>query len=167
MEILGNLGINGKIFLAQIVNFFLLMYILKRFLYKPLLNIMQEREKRIKEGLKNADKAEARILEIEAKSEKQLEKTTREADKILEKAHLEGEDHRKDLLRETQEEISRLKEDAKESLKKEKELIMLEIRKETGEIAIQIAQKIIQEKISSPEKRKLLKEAEEAMEQAA
>jgi len=167
MEILGNLGINGKIFLAQIVNFFLLMYLLKRFLYRPLLDIMREREKRIKEGLKNADKAEARIQEIEANSQKQLEKAAREADKILEKAHAEGEEHKKDLMRETQEEITRLREEAKESLKKEKERLIEEVRKETGEIAVQIAKKIVQEKISSPDKRKLLKEAEEAMEQAA
>jgi len=167
MEILGNLGINGKIFLAQIVNFFLLMYILKRFLYQPLLNIMQEREKRIKEGLKNADKAEARIGEIEAGAEKRLEKAAREADRILEKAHIEGEEHKKDLIRETQEEISRLREEAKASLKKEKERLISEVRQETGDIAVQIARKIVQEKISSPDKRKLLKEAEEAMEQTA
>ena len=37
MEILDKLGINGKILLAQVVNFFLLMYILKRYLYQPLL----------------------------------------------------------------------------------------------------------------------------------
>jgi F-type H+-transporting ATPase subunit b len=166
MEILGNLGINGKIFLAQIVNFFLLMYILKRFLYQPLINVMHEREKRIKEGLKNADKAEARIQEIEANAEKQLAKAAREADRILEKAHVEGEEHKKDLMRETQEEITHLKEEHKEQLKKEKERLMEEVRKETGDIAVQIARKIVREKISAPDKQKFLKEAEEAMEQA-
>ena len=167
MEILGNLGINGKIFLAQIVNFFLLMYILKRFLYKPLLKIMHEREMRIKDGLKNADKAEARIVEIEEDARKQLEKAAKDADKILEKAHAEGEEHKNDLMREAQEEIIRLREEAKESLKKEKVRLLEEVRKETGKIAVEIAKKIVQEKISTTDKQKLLKEAEEAMDQAA
>lgn len=163
MEILGKLGIEGKIFLAQIVNFFLLLYILKRFLYQPLLKIMKEREKKIKEGLVNADKAEKRIQEIEESAKSELEKAAREADKILEKAHVEAEEHRADLLRETQEEILRMKEETKESLRKEKERIVAEVRKETGDLAVQIARKIIKEKITAEDKHRLVAEVEDAM----
>ena len=161
MEILGKLGINGKILLAQVVNFFLLMYLLKRFLYQPLLTIMKNREKKIKEGLDNARKAEKRIAEVEEKVKAQLEKTSREADRILAKAHTEGEEQKEDLVREAKEEIIKWKEETKSLLKKEKERIITEIREETGEIAIAIAGKIIKEKISAQDKQKLLSEIKE------
>lgn len=166
MEILDKLGINGKIFLAQVVNFFLLLYILKRFLYEPLLKIMKDREIKIKEGLRNADKAEKRIQEIENDAKKQLEKTAGEADKILEKAHVEAEEHKVDLLREAQEEVTRMKEEAKAALQKEKERIITEVRKETGDLAVQIARKIIKEKITAEDKNRLIKEVEEEMSQS-
>lgn len=165
MEILANLGINGKIFLAQVVNFFLLMYILKRFLYEPLLKIMKDREVKIKEGLNNAVKAEKRIIEIEEEAKKQMEEAAREVDKILEKAHVEAEEHKIDLIREAQEEVTRIKEEAKAALKKEKETIVAEVRKETGELAVLIAKKIIKEKISSEDRDRFLNEVEEKMSQ--
>jgi len=163
MEILGKLGINGKIFLAQIVNFFLLMYVLRRFLYQPLLDIMKKREERIKEGLKNAVKAEKRIAEAEENAKKQLEESSREADRIMEKAHIEGEEHKEDIVREAKEEIMRWKEEAKNYLRKEKERIVTEVRKETGEIVIEVAKKVIKEKITAEDKKNLIKEIEEKM----
>lgn len=166
MEILGNLGINGKILLAQIVNFFLLMYLLKRFLYKPLLDIMQERQRRIKIGLRNADESEKRLREIEERSEKQFEKTAKEVDRILEKAHIEGEEHRKDIVREAQEEVTRIKEEAKSALQKEKERIIMDVRTEMGDLAVQIAKKIIKEKITDEDKKKLMDSVHEKMEES-
>jgi len=165
MEILGKLGVNGKILLAQIVNFFLLMYVLKHFLYQPLLNIMREREKKIKEGVRNADKAERRLSEIEENAKKQLEKASQEADRIIEKAHVEGEGHKNDIIREAREEVRMLREEAKANLQKEKERIISEVREETGEIAIQIAKKIIKEKITAEDRKRWIKEMEEEIKQ--
>jgi len=165
MEILGKLGINGKILLAQIVNFFLLMYVLKRFLYQPLLNVMKEREKKIKEGVKNADKARSRLLEIEENAKKHLEKASREADRIIERAHVEGEEHKNDIIREAKDEVRILREETKMQLQKEKERIVREVREETGEIAIQIAKKIIKEKVTAEDRKRWAREIEEEMEQ--
>lgn len=164
MEILAKLGINGKIFLAQIVNFFLLLYVLKRFLYQPLLNVMKERERKIKQGIVSATKAEKRLEEIEENAKKQLGDAAVEADKILEKAHVEAEEHRKDLLRETQEEILHMKEETKELLRKEKDKIIMEVRQEAADMIVQTVKKIVGEKITAEDKKKFFGEVKEEME---
>lgn len=161
MEILGKLGINGKILLAQIVNFFLLLYVLKRFLYKPLLDILKKREEKIKETLQNADKAEKNLAKAEEKVKEQLEKANQEADRILEVAHTEGEEHKNDMLRETKDEIIKWKEEAKNQLRQEKNRLSAEVRKETVDLAIGITQKILKEKITATDRKKWIKEIEE------
>ncbi len=56
-DLFEQLGINWKLFLSQTVNFFILLFVLKVFVYKPLLAIIKERSKKIKEGLEKAEEA--------------------------------------------------------------------------------------------------------------
>lgn len=164
MEILEKLGINGKIFLAQIVNFFLLMYILKRFLYKPLLDIIKKREEKIKEGLKQADLAEKKIKEVEKKVNLKLEEANKEADKILEKAHREGEDHKNDILREAREEVAKWKEETAVYLKREKEKLLNEVKQETGVLIIKAVEKILDKEASKEDRSRWNKEIQDKIE---
>lgn len=75
MEIVKNFGLDPFLFGAQIINFLIVFYLLKRFLYKPILSTLKKREDTIKEGLKQAE--EARVL---------LEKTVEREKEILKKA---------------------------------------------------------------------------------
>lgn len=161
MEILEKLGINGKILLAQIVNFFLLLYILKRYLYKPVLEILQKREEKIKESLKNAEKVENKLLETEEKVKEQLAKASLEADKILESAHIDGENHKNDLLIAAKEEIIKMQEEAKNQLRQEKNRLTEEVRKDTVNLAIMISKRILKNKITPAERKQWIKEIED------
>ena len=55
MEIIKNFGIDPLLLIAQIVNFLIIFYILKRFALKPILDILKKRENTIKEGLREAE----------------------------------------------------------------------------------------------------------------
>ena len=57
MDIFGQLGINGAFLLAQIINFLILFYLLRRFLLKPVMNMLDARRQRIEDGMKAADRA--------------------------------------------------------------------------------------------------------------
>ena len=50
MELLGNLGINGKLFMAQLINFAILFFILRKFAYQPILKVLDERKDKIDKG---------------------------------------------------------------------------------------------------------------------
>jgi len=63
--LLFQLGINWKLFLSQAVNFFILLVILRFFVYKPLLSVIKERNKKIKDGLDKAKEADERLQEVD------------------------------------------------------------------------------------------------------
>jgi F-type H+-transporting ATPase subunit b len=64
-ELLEQLGINGGLFLSQMVNFFILLGVLTFFVYKPVIKILHERSHKIKVGLEKAEEADVRLKEID------------------------------------------------------------------------------------------------------
>jgi len=163
MDILDSLGINGKILGAQVVNFFLLLWVLKRFLYKPLLDILEKREKKIKKGLVQTKKAEERLKEIDAKEEKRLEKAQEKANKILEEAHNQTEESKEDLMKRAKEEIDKWKDEAREQIKKEKEEVKSEVRAETANLIIRVVKKIVPRNMTKKDEEEWLEEIERSV----
>ena len=93
MEILNQFGINPLLLAAQVVNFALLLFILKRFLYKPILKVLETRKQKIEASLKNAEEIEKRLLETEEESNKMLAKTSLEIQKMMDEAKKERAMH--------------------------------------------------------------------------
>lgn len=90
-EIVKTFGIDPVLIAAHIVNFLIIFYILKRYLYKPVLNILKKRQDAIEEGIKQAEEARL-LLEKTAEKEKEiLRKAREEAQKFLEEAKKQRE----------------------------------------------------------------------------
>lgn len=145
-EIATVFGINGKLLLIQIVNFLLLLVILKRYLYKPLLEMIDKRKGIIEEGISNALLAEERLAEVEkrgveitskaqeeglrtvalAKEQAQvqatalLERAEKEKQEALHRATLEAEKMKAKILRESEIEVTKLALLAAEKILREK-----------------------------------------------
>jgi|SRR3989344_3099200 len=83
MEILNQFGINPLLLLAQVVNFFVLLFILKKFLFGPILKVLEERKKIVAQSLENAEEIERKLLETEEEKEKVLAKTAAEVQKLM------------------------------------------------------------------------------------
>ena len=98
MEILGMFGIDPILLSAQIVNFLIVFYILKRFALKPILSMLKNREKTIREGLEQAQEAQKLLVETAEKEKTVLRKAQLEAKAMLD----EAKKHRDDLLAETE-----------------------------------------------------------------
>jgi len=94
-ELLFQLGINWKLFVSQLFNFFILLIVLTVFVYKPLIKIIKERSAKIKDGLEKANEADTRLKEIDALGKEKIKeaeqqgieivKATEEKAKILDK----------------------------------------------------------------------------------
>ena len=82
MDALDKLGISWQLLLSQIINFGLLMVILHQLLYKPVLNMLEQRRQRIAQGLEQADKASHAAAEAEAEKQGILEEARREAQEV-------------------------------------------------------------------------------------
>ena len=103
------LGINWKLLLSQAVNFFILLLVLRFFVYKPLLIVIKERNKKIKQGLEKAEEADVRLKEVDIIAKEKLkkadstsitiikdtEKRARELEQSLQK---KAEEHQKELM---------------------------------------------------------------------
>lgn len=122
MEIIKNFGVNPILLLAQIVNFLIVLYILKRLLYKPIFNVLKSRKESIEKGLKQAE--EARIL---------LEETTRKEKTILKKAQEEA----RKLIEETKQQRDQMLHVAEVSTRQQAKQILDEAR---GQIAFETKQ---------------------------
>ncbi|MEA3453041.1 MAG: F0F1 ATP synthase subunit B [Patescibacteria group bacterium] len=85
-SIIENLGIDWKLFLAQIINFAIVFFVLKRFVFKPIQEVLEKREKSIKKGLDEAKEAESNLLMAESKYKEKLEEARLEGNKVIAKA---------------------------------------------------------------------------------
>lgn len=90
MEILNNFGIDPKLLGAQIVNFLIVLYLLRRFLYKPILDNLEKRKTLIKEGLDKTEEARIRLEKAEEQERQILQAAQAQAEKILEDAKKES-----------------------------------------------------------------------------
>ncbi len=77
------LGLNWKLFLSQAVNFFILLIVLRFFVYKPLLAIIKKRNERIQEGLQKAETADLRLKEVDEIAKNHLKKADQESIEII------------------------------------------------------------------------------------
>lgn len=131
MEIIKNFGLDPYLFGAQVVNFLIVLYLLKRFLYKPVLGILKKREEEIREGLKQAE--ESRIL---------LEKTLEKEKEILRKAR----ESAKQTIDDAKAQSNTILIQAEENSKKQAEKIILQAREqielETREAENRLASRI-------------------------
>jgi len=129
-NLLAQLGIDRKLFLSQTVNFFILLIILRTLVYKPLLNIIQERNKKIREGLEKAEEADIRLKEVDVIAQKKLKETdlksidiikaTQEKAKQLEQfLQKKAEEKQKELMRQAQLSYERQRQEAGQLVSKE------------------------------------------------
>src|SRR3989344_5427803 len=91
MEIFKSFGIQPVFLLAQIVNFLIILYLLKRFFYKPIVKILEDRKKKIEESLKNADLIEERLQKTEEKNAQILAEAQNSARILIADAKREAE----------------------------------------------------------------------------
>lgn len=145
MEILEHFGFDIRLFVAQIVNFLVIAYLFKRFLYKPLLTTLKKRQEVIEKGLKDAEKASKALEQAEEEKDKILEVASKEAENILTEAKKQSENIREELL-------SKAKDDAEKLLAQTKDQIELEkkkFEKDARNIALDISKTILEDSIKN------------------
>lgn len=89
-KVLTDFGVNPILLAAQVVNFLVLLFILKKILYKPVITLLDERKKKIEESLKNAEKIQKELEETEVNREKILADAIEEGKKIIAEASAQG-----------------------------------------------------------------------------
>ncbi len=133
MEILNQFGINPLLLAAQVVNFLILLFILKKFMFKPILKVLDERKERIASSLKNAEEIEKRLLETDEKIDKMMVKATSDIQKMMDESRKEAAELKEEL-------VATAQKNAEEIIQKGQETVKSEGEKMRQEIMVNVAQ---------------------------
>jgi F-type H+-transporting ATPase subunit b len=152
------LGIQPIQLLAQIFNFLVLLLVLKKFLYKPILNMLDERRKKIEEGLKNADKAALDLEKAKEKTDGIIAEARKDARKILEDAKRIAKKQEDEMLEKAKNEASHILTRAKKEIENEKQSNEKKMRDESIEIASMMIKKLLTEDLSERDHRKIFEQ---------
>lgn len=155
MDLIDKLGIDLKLLIAQIVNFAILLFILTKLIYKPLLKVLDDRKKMIAKSVDDSKKIEDRLAAIEADKDKVLANAGKEAMVIVEKAKKEAEEEHVKIIAAAKKEISTLAERYRAQLKEEKSEIMNEVKKEVAELVVLSSEKILGREFSPDDQSRL------------
>ena len=157
-DLIHKLGIDWKLLLAQIVNFVILLFLLKKFLYKPLINLMNNRRQKIEEGLEKARKGEEEFQKIQELRDKELAKVQKEAEVIIQKAREVGDKKQQEILKEAEEKTKKIIEEAKGRIEIEKEKMLKEVRQDVADLVVTATEKILKEKVDKNKEKEMINE---------
>jgi len=142
----------------QIVNFLLLLWLLRRFAYKPVLGMLDERRRRIEKGLEDAEAAERDRALASAEREAAVSEARKEAQAMIARANKIAEDSRQEILSDARAEAEKLVERARGEIIAEKEKAMAELRGHVADLALSAAGKLVHSEMSDARQRKLVEE---------
>lgn len=152
------LGIDWKLLAFQVVNFLLLFFILRKVLYKPVLNFLEARSRKIEEGLKKAESFEEEWQKIKDAQKESALKAEKEASALIERARSSAEKREKEILALTQQKSEKIIEEARQDISREKDKILDEVKKEAGDYIVFAAEKILKRTIGDKDEKEIIKE---------
>ena len=145
MQIFQTFGLNPYLTIAQIINFLVLFFIFKKFLYPPLFKVMKKRQELAKESIDNAEKSKL-LLEDAAKKEKEIIKDAKKsANAILEDAREQQNDILIKAQEEAKKQTERIIQEAREQITRETREAQKELSKQVSMLSV----KILRESLSS------------------
>lgn len=153
------LGIDLKLLLAQIVNFVVLFLLLRKFLYKPITKILDERKEKITQGIKDAEASAAKLAKAEKDADKISEKAYEEANAILKSAKNEANQEASEIIKKATASAQKAAERIAEEKAAFKGNALAEAKKEMGDMVILALDKIVGDEIDNKTKDELTAKA--------
>ena len=135
-SILGTLGLDLNKFIGQLVDFAIVVLVMWRWVYAPLLKMMDKRSAEIEKGLSDAQSARQQVEYAKTETENILQAARAEAHAMIEEARVQAETSRKDKMTQTRNEIEKIAVEAKQQIRSEREAAFDALK---GDIAMMIA----------------------------
>ena len=150
------LGLSVSTFIAQVVNFIILLVVLYFFAYKPVLKMLDERSRKIKESMDEVQKVKEQAAQTEEEFKKKIEAASKEGQEVISKAMRTGEDARKRAQDEAKQEAQGLVEKARVEIQQERNEAISELRQEFADLTIVAAEKVIGKSLDKETHREII-----------
>lgn len=145
-------------FVAQICNLFIQVYLIKRFLFKPISEVIEKRRQMTEAQITEAEAANREALAMKADYEKNLASANEDAKEIVQSAKRRAVLQSEAIVKEAQSQAAAIKQKADADIAQEKEKAFNDMKDEIGGIAMEIAGKVIEREISEKDHKKLIDE---------
>lgn len=149
---------NGGDIIYQLLIFIILLALLKKFAWGPLMGIMTQREEHIASEIESAEKSRTEANELLEQQKALLKEARQESQNMIETSKKQGEIQRQDIMDTARQEADRLKESARAEIAQEKEKAVQALREQVASLSVMIASKVIEKELSAEDQEKLISE---------
>lgn len=162
--VLASLGLNGSMFVWQLINFALVGLIVWKMILKPLTQKMDERKKIIDESLDRAETIASQVVKSKEEYDAAISKAKADANEVLAAAKTEAESYKNKMKETTKAEIESLVLAGKKQLAAERETMMKEVRAEIAGLVTGATERILRTKMDDKSDQKLISDTVKSME---
>ena len=158
MGLLQDLGVDGPKLIAQLINFAIVLFVLWRFAYKPVLEMLENRRQKIAESMDNAEKIKAELAETQAERDKVMTEANQKAEKLIadakEAAKQVGQVEGQKAVKQAEEIIRK----AREATQADRDQMMAELKAEIGRLVVDTNARVSGRVLTAEDQQRLIDE---------
>lgn len=151
-------GINWADFITQLICFMLVVVILQRFVFKPILKLLDERSLRIAEGLTNADQTAQALRDTQTARDEVLQMARQEAERILSETRTIATEIMEQARRQSETLRNEFLAQAQQEAKRQQELLRVKLRDELADLIVEAAMMVTNRVLTDADREKLIRE---------
>ncbi|WP_042143863.1 F0F1 ATP synthase subunit B [Paucisalibacillus sp. EB02] len=151
-------GFHGGDMLVQLFFFLLLLFLVGKFAWGPVMNMMKKREEYVASEIEAAENSRQEAEKAAKEATEQLKQTKLEAQKIIEDAKTAGVKQEQDIIESARQEAERIKKSAQQDIQNEKEKALQALQEQVASLSVLIASKVIEKELSAQDQEKLINE---------
>jgi F-type H+-transporting ATPase subunit b len=152
----GLLDVNPGLMIWTVITFIILLLILKKVAWKPILSALDKRENDIKESLLQAEKARDEAKKILEENQANLAKAEEESKKIIEQSRAYADTLKEQLIKDSKEQAKKIVDDASSEIQRRKDAAFEELKAQVAEIAVNAAEKIIRGSLDAKKSKQVI-----------
>ncbi len=156
-------GVNTPHFIAQVISFLIVAGLLYKFAYQPILTVLEERRRRIAEGLADAEKIKAELAKTEAARREILDRTNDHANQLIEDARAAAARVREQDTQKAIAAAEQIVARAREAAAREHERMLAELKREVGRLVVQTTATVTGKILTPEDQRRLAEETEKQL----
>jgi F-type H+-transporting ATPase subunit b len=154
----GHDGINLGDILFQLIMFLVLLALLRKYAFGPLMGVMKQREEHIANEIEQAEKHHQEAKKLAEEQRALMKQSRQEAQALIDNARKLGEEQKEQIIAAARAEADRLKEAAKKEIEREKEQAVAALREQVASLSVLIASKVIEKELTEQDQAKLISE---------
>lgn len=157
LAILGKIGFDWQVAFANLVNFLIIFFLLKKFAFGPLEKVIRERKKKISDGIENAKRAETELFMAENIRNEKIAEAKKEANTIIGDAQQKGDEIVAESKAQAEDEKASIVASGEREVREKKEAIKKELETETADLVIGSLEKVLRESFDDKSQKDYIK----------